>query len=94
MGHWWQFPSGHVLGATIGYGLVLLLLWRRLGWPGLRVTFVLGLAALLLLIGFSRLYIRDHYLGDVLAGYAAGLSWLAFCAGIWAAYRPQPSVLQ
>jgi membrane-associated phospholipid phosphatase len=88
MGHGWQFPSGHVLGAVVGYGLVLLLLWHRLGrtWP--RVAFILGLAALLLLIGFSRLYVRDHYLGDVLAGYAVGLSWLAFCVGIWAAYRP------
>ncbi len=94
LGDQWQFPSGHVLGATIGYGLVLLLLWHRFDWPILRITFVLGLVAFLLLIGFSRLYVRDHYLGDVLAGYAVGLSWLALCAGVWAAYRPQPGVLQ
>ncbi|MEO7911484.1 MAG: phosphatase PAP2 family protein, partial [Roseiflexaceae bacterium] len=94
MGHQWQFPSGHVLGATIGYGLVLLLIWHRFAPPGLRIAFVLALVALLLLIGFSRLYVRDHYLGDVLAGYALGLSWLMLCAGIWAAYRPQRGVLQ
>lgn len=94
MGHWWQFPSGHVLAATIGYGLVMLLLWRRFSRPGLRSLFVVGLAVLLLLIGFSRLYIRDHYLGDVLAGYAVGLSWLAFCVSMWAAYRPKRGVLQ
>ncbi|MEP7189425.1 MAG: phosphatase PAP2 family protein [Roseiflexaceae bacterium] len=94
MGHQWQFPSGHVLGATIGYGLIVLLLWHRFDRPRLRSAFVLGLVALLLLIGFSRLYVRDHYLGDVLAGYALGLSWLALCAGVWAAYRPQRGVLQ
>ena len=94
LGHQWQFPSGHVLGATIGYGLVILLLWHRFDRPGLRITFVLGLVVLLLLIGFSRLYVHKHYFGDVLAGYAVGLSWLALCAGVWAAYRPQPSVLQ
>jgi membrane-associated phospholipid phosphatase len=94
LGHQWQFPSGHVLGATIGYGLILLLLWHRFDRPRLRSAFVLGLVALLLLIGFSRLYVRDHYLGDVLAGYAVGLSWLALCAGVWAAYRPQRGVLQ
>ena len=94
LGHEWQFPSGHVLGATIGYGLVLLLLWHRLNRPHLRLTFVLGLVALLLLIGFSRLYIHDHYFGDVLAGYSVGLSWLALCASVWAAFRPQRGVLQ
>jgi hypothetical protein len=94
MGHQWQFPSGHVLGATIGYGLVLLLLWPSISRPQLRIAFVLGVGALLLLIGFSRLYVRDHYLGDVLAGYAVGLSWLALCAGIWAAYRPWRDMLQ
>ena len=92
--HHWQFPSGHVLGATVCYGLVALLLWRRLGRPSLRIALLLGLTALLLLIGFSRLYVRDHYLADVLAGYAAGLSWLALCAGVWAAYRPARGVLQ
>jgi membrane-associated phospholipid phosphatase len=94
LGHVWQFPSGHVFGATIGYGLVLLLLWHKFDRPLLRITFLLGLIALLLLIGFSRLYVHDHYLGDVLAGYAVGMSWLALCAGVWAAYRPQRGVLQ
>ena len=92
LGHQWQFPSGHALGATIGYGLILLLFWHRFDRPRLRITFVLGLVALLLLIGFSRLYVRDHYLGDVLAGYAVGLGWLALCAGVWAAYRPRAAL--
>ena len=73
---------------------VLLVLWHRFDWPRLRIALALGLVALLLLIGFSRLYVRDHYLGDVLAGYAAGLSWLALCASVWTAYRPQRGVLQ
>jgi membrane-associated phospholipid phosphatase len=94
LGHQWQFPSGHVLGATIGYGLVILLLWHRFDRPRLRIAFLLGLVALLLLIGFSRLYVGDHYLGDVLAGYTIGLAWLALCAGVWAACRPQRGVLQ
>lgn len=94
LGHYWQFPSGHVLGATVCYGLIVLLCWRKLGRPRRQVAAVLGLAGLLLLIGFSRLYIRDHYLGDVLAGYAVGLSWLAACVGVWAAYRPVRGVLQ
>jgi undecaprenyl-diphosphatase len=94
MGHYQQFPSGHVLGATVGYGPIVLLVWQRFDRPRLPSALVLGMVALLIMIGFSRLYVRDHYLGDVLAGYMVGLSWLALCAGVCAAYRPQRGVLQ
>jgi len=90
----WGFPSGHALAALIAYGVLGVLLGFRITRPRRRIAVALSLAALILLIGFSRLYVRDHYLGDVLAGYAVGLSWLALCVGVWAAYRPQPGVLQ
>jgi membrane-associated phospholipid phosphatase len=90
----WGFPSGHALAALIAYGLLGGLLWRRITRPRRRIAVALSLTALILMIGFSRLYVRDHYLGDVLAGYAAGLSWLALCAGVWAAFRPQRDMLQ
>ena len=84
----WGFPSGHALASVIAYGLVGVLLWGRITHPRGRIVVALSLLALILIIGFSRLYVRDHYLGDVLAGYAVGLSWLALCVGVWAAYRP------
>jgi undecaprenyl-diphosphatase len=59
--------------------------WPKLGRQSQRIAILLGLVGLLLLIGFSRMYVRDHYLGDVLAGYTVGLSWLAVCVGVWAA---------
>ena len=34
---------------------------------------------LTLLIGLSRLYLGVHFLSDVIAGYAAGIVWLAVC---------------
>jgi undecaprenyl-diphosphatase len=83
----WGFPSGHALAALIVYGLIGVLIWPRVRQPFWRNTLMLALVALILVIGFSRLYVRDHYLGDVLAGYAVGLSWLALCIGVWAAYR-------
>lgn len=87
LGFEWGFPSGHAIAALIAYGALGVLLWVRITHPRRRITVALGLAALILLIGFSRLYVRDHYLGDVLAGYAVGLSWLALCVGVWAAFR-------
>jgi undecaprenyl-diphosphatase len=35
------------------------------------------MVVLILLIGFSRLYLGAHYFSDVMAGYVAGLGWLA-----------------
>jgi membrane-associated phospholipid phosphatase len=90
----WGFPSGHALAAIIAYGLLGVLLWFRITRPRRRIAMAFGIAALILMIGFSRLYVRDHYLGDVLAGYAVGGSWLALCVGVWSVFRPQPSVLQ
>jgi undecaprenyl-diphosphatase len=83
----WGFPSGHALAGLVVYGSIGVLLWVRIPRAHWRIGLGLGLAVLILLIGFSRLYVRDHYLGDVLAGYAVGLSWLALCVSVWVAYR-------
>jgi membrane-associated phospholipid phosphatase len=40
------------------------------------------------LIGFSRLYLGVHYVSDVVAGYAAGVAWVAICvSGVEIAMR-------
>lgn len=74
----WSFPSGHAMGSLIGYGIVayLLVLWLPRHWDRLIIA---ASAALVLLIGFSRLYLGVHYLSDVIAGYAAGSVWLVVC---------------
>ncbi len=38
---------------------------------------ILGSALLVMLIGFSRMYLGVHYFSDVVAGYAAGGVWLS-----------------
>ena len=72
-----SFPSGHVVGSFVGYGMLayLVLLWipRR----GIAVLVVVATVALMLAIGISRLYLGVHYLSDVAGGYAAGACWLS-----------------
>jgi membrane-associated phospholipid phosphatase len=74
-----SYPSGHAAGSTVGYGMLAYCLALR--WPSWRrrLGLVVGLAAWVLLIGFSRMYLGVHYLSDILAGYALGLAWLALC---------------
>jgi undecaprenyl-diphosphatase len=73
----YSFPSGHALVSLAVYGSIALVLARRLPTRGERVLLLAGTGALVLAIGFSRLYLGVHFLSDVLAGYAAGAAWLA-----------------
>jgi undecaprenyl-diphosphatase len=69
------FPSGHSMTGMLLYGLILYLLLPRLPSMGWRLLATIGALAIVLLIGFSRLYMGDHYPTDVLGGYAFGLAW-------------------
>jgi membrane-associated phospholipid phosphatase len=73
----YSFPSGHALVSLAVYGSIALVLAQRLRGRGGRLAVLGTAAALVLAIGFSRLYLGVHFLSDVLAGYAAGVAWLA-----------------
>ena len=72
----YSFPSGHAAGSAAIYSVLAVLVARGLRTRG-RVLVGLGTTALVLTIGFSRLYLGAHYLSDVLAGLALGLAWSA-----------------
>jgi len=71
-----SFPSGHAMISTSFYGLLIYLCYTYVRRPVWRWLFVSGLAVLIVLIGFTRVYLRVHYATDVLAGFTAGLVWL------------------
>ena len=81
----YSFPSGHATVAVGFYGALTLIVAYRL--RGLaRWTVVAFGVALVLLIGFSRLYLGVHYPTDVLAGFLAAPLWLVFVGGVYAAW--------
>jgi membrane-associated phospholipid phosphatase len=73
----YSFPSGHALVSLAVYGSIALVLAQRVRARGRRLVLLAAAGALVIAIGFSRLYLGVHFLSDVLAGYAAGVAWLA-----------------
>jgi undecaprenyl-diphosphatase len=73
------FPSGHTMGAIMLYGLLALYGWRNLKTRRARLAAALGACVLVLLIGFTRIYLGAHFLSDVLGALTAGALWLTFC---------------
>ncbi|MES2886899.1 MAG: phosphatase PAP2 family protein [Pseudomonadota bacterium] len=75
----YSFPSGHVAGTTLFYGVLCVLLWARVDALGWRVAGVAAAMAVTTLVAVSRLYLGVHFLTDVLAGFAGALVWLTLC---------------
>lgn len=73
-----SFPSGHAAIAIFLYGFICYLFIKF--YPrGARRSLIIGLfSALIVLIGFSRIYLNVHYPSDVLAGYLLGGTILFF----------------
>lgn len=74
-----SFPSGHSMGAMAFYGFLLYLSMRFVRKHWIKHLLAVVLVALILLIGISRIYLGVHYPSDVVAGFTAGLIWLAGC---------------
>lgn len=79
--HNFSFPSGHATSGFIFYGLLLYLIWKTKIHNSLKYIFGSILVFLALVIGFSRIYLRLHYLSDVVAGFCVGIAWLSL--SIW-----------
>ncbi len=65
----YSFPSGHAMVSMAFYGFMALLVPRDTSWGRIARK---GLFLLIFLIGCTRIYLRVHYLSDVLAGWILG----------------------
>jgi undecaprenyl-diphosphatase len=77
-----SFPSGHAVQTIVFYGVVALL---ALEWPPLarRRWLVLGATALLVAsVGYTRVYLGNHWATDVLGGWLLGWAWLGALGGM------------
>lgn len=71
----YAFPSGHAVGSTVAYGSLALAL--RTGTRRARLA---AAAVVVFAVSLSRVVLAVHYPGDVVAGVAVGVAYLA---GAW-----------
>jgi undecaprenyl-diphosphatase len=93
-----SFPSGHALGSTVAYG-ALLLVFLPVMSRRLRTVGIAAFAAIVVLVGFTRVALGVHYVSDVLAGWLLGLAWLgvtSYAFRLWRREvgRPVPPITE
>lgn len=76
-----SFPSLHAIVSISFYFLLAYLISQETKNYILKYSAITIGVIIVLLLGFSRLYLGVHYLSDVLAGYAIGDIW--FLIGVY-----------
>jgi undecaprenyl-diphosphatase len=84
-----SFPSGHAFMSMCFYGLLMIIIWKEeRPHPVLKWVLLFLVITLLVMIGFSRIYLRVHYFTDVLAGFSIGFFWLFLSSFVIDSIRP------
>jgi membrane-associated phospholipid phosphatase len=75
----YSFPSGHVMNATLLYGIMSIFAIQMIKEWRWQVFIGLFTILLVILVALSRIYLGYHYLSDTLAAGAIGSAWLSLC---------------
>jgi membrane-associated phospholipid phosphatase len=71
----YSYPSGHVIFFVVFFGFFAYLAWMYFtGW--MRAVAITTCAALIVLIGPSRVFLGAHWASDVVGSYIIGAIWL------------------
>lgn len=76
----YSYPSGHVLEAVCIYGIIAVLLWRSSLPTVIRVVVPILFSVLIVFVAVARVAVGAHFPSDVLAGFLAGIGFLALFA--------------
>ena len=74
----YSFPSGHVAGTVVFFGVLTYLAWKHWSSKKTRAATGTAFAVVTVLIGFDRVYLNVHWFSDVVGGAFLGAMWLAF----------------
>jgi len=83
----YSFPSGHSMTSTAFYGLIIYFICTNIKNKKIRYTLCTLLSILIILIGFSRVYLGVHYASDVIAGALVSIVYLICFVTIYKTIR-------
>jgi len=72
----YSYPSGHTMSATSFYGLIIFFIVISSLILPIKVLLISLLVLLILLVGFSRIYLGVHYFSDVVGGLLMASSYI------------------
>lgn len=72
----YSYPSGHTMTATIFYGFIIFLIVISNLIIPLKWILSILLALLIILVGYTRVYLGVHFLSDVIGAILFGSSYL------------------
>ncbi|MQA89001.1 MAG: phosphatase PAP2 family protein [Gemmatimonas sp.] len=75
-----SYPSGHSISAMAVYATLAYLVLRQESSPALKRVTIAVFAAIICVVGLSRVYLGVHYPADVVGGYLIGFAWATTCA--------------
>ncbi|MFQ5948157.1 MAG: phosphatase PAP2 family protein [Acidimicrobiia bacterium] len=71
-----SFPSGHVLASVGFYGVLAAVAWKSSLQRSVKRTAYLLATAIILGVGFARIYVGVHWLSDVVGGFLVGTAYV------------------
>lgn len=69
----YSFPSGHSTMSMVFFGILIYFVHKYIKNRILKITLISILSFLILLIGFTRIWLGVHYPTDVLGGFSLGI---------------------
>lgn len=86
-----SFPSGHVIFATVLFGTTFWVVWIAWKESWARNAVLVALAALVVLMGPSRVYLGEHWPTDVIGAYCLAGLWVAGTVEVILVLKPRSS---
>ena len=82
------FPSGHAMSSIVLYSSISIYSARKIANIKARLLIIVFTVAIIILIGVSRLIVGAHTPEEVIAGWCAGIFWIAFINFIFSRRTP------